>query len=310
MAVADVASGSASGAAIGGPWGAVLGGGLSLLGGLFGGKKKPSTTETTTSTALGQLPPELQELLMQSLMQSGALSEQLGGELLNMPGALSLGALSGSAFGGLGNEILNQSGLTPGVQRAFDEATQGSFDLSRRNLERDLGFLSGEAEREAGQTIQGIRGALGASGLRGSTVGGGAIANALSGINARLGQAIGQGQAQLGQLGVANLQQRAQGLLQAQGLSQQGRLGVGNLLLGQRGQQIGLRGMADTNLMQLLSNPLTAQLFQRQLATATTTQKGKSTGGGGGGVASALGGIGGMLLQNSLQSLFPQQASS
>lgn len=279
----------------------LLGAGASALGGIFGGGgPESSRSTTTTSTNLGDLPPELQALLEQLYGQNKELSARLSGELLNLPAGLSYDALSQNPFGGALAEILNTSGLTPGVQKAFGEATTGSFNLARENLQQGLGFLEDQARRQASETTAAIRGQAGALGLRGSTAVGGRIAGSLEGINQQLGQAIAGGQSQLGQLGVANLQQRAAGLLQAQGLSQQARLGAGQLALGARQQQIGLRGLADSNLQSLLANPLIAQLFQQRLATSTTTSKTEGTQEGGGGVGSAFGSLGGLLLQNAL----------
>lgn len=283
---------------------AAIGAGSSLLGGLFGNKGEQSQTQTTTqSQGLGELPPELLQLLMQQFGQSGALSSQLAGELQNLPGGLGYGALSQNVFGGGLEGILNTSGLTPAVKAAFDEATQGSFDLARKNLEAGLGSLQEQAQQATNQATAAIRGQAGALGLRRSTNVGGAIGNAIAGINRDFGRAVQGGQAQLGQLGVANLQNRSQGLLQAQGLSQQARLGAGQLALGQRGQQIGLRGLTDTNLQNLLQNPLIAQLFQRELATGTQTSTSTGTGSasGGGGLGQAFGGIGGILLEQGLK---------
>lgn len=288
----------------------LLGAGSSILGGFLGGDDEQSQLSTfsnnqQSSTSLGDLPPELQELLSNALSQSGALSDQLGRELLNSPDGLSLDALSQNPVGNL-QSMLNESGLTDGVQQAFDEATQGSFDLARQNLERDLGFLSDEAQAQRDRSVQQIDSTLASRGIRGgSTIGAGAIAREFNDIDRRMNQAIQQGQAQLGQLGVANMQNRAQGLLQAQGLSQQAALGFGNLQLGARGQSIGLRNQADANRALLLSNPLTQQLFQRQLATSTTrsSSSGTNTGtasGGSGGLASAFGAIGGNLIQGAL----------
>lgn len=274
-----------------------IGAGASLLGGLFGDDDQSSSFSQTSSTELGNLPPQLLALRNMLLAQGGGISNQLGQEGLQ---GLGLDQLTSPVFGGGLEQILNTSGLTPGVQQAFDEATTGSFDLARENLQRNLGFLQDQAQGQAAESVGNIRGQLGQLGLRRSTVGGEAIGRSLGDIDARLNQAIQGGQSQLGQLGVANLQQRAQGLLTAQGLSQQARLGAGQLALGERGQQIGLRAQREGTLMNLLSNPLLQQLFQRELATSTTETSGTGSQAGGGGVGGALGGLGALGIQAGL----------
>jgi len=241
--------------------GALISTGGGLLGGLMGQNpdKPPESWDQQSQNFLGQLPPELEQLLAE---QYGISAEAVRAMFSSASQAPGYGQINEGLQGIM--QQLQEGSLTPGVQKAYDEATAGSYAMNREALQRELGLAEDYGQNYANQARRDINSQMGAAGIGGgSTVGAMRLAGVSADVNRSLQGVLGQNANALGGLGVANLQTRAGGLLQAQGLSQQG-LGMG---LQGIGQQIGMRQGADANLNALMSNPLLASLMNRKAAT-------------------------------------------
>lgn len=248
--------------------GALISTGGSLLSGMLGGGGEGGGVpgDIMTQFRLGNLTPELEALLEEQYGISGQAVRDL---MASAQGAPSYGDISGM-YGGLEGIIgqLQSGELNPAVQKAYDEATQGSYQLNREMLQRELGLTEDYARDYAAQAQSDIASQMAMAGIGGgSTVGAERLGRVSSDVNRSL-QAVLSGNANaLGGLAQANLGTRASGLLQAQGLSQQGLLGAGQMKLNSLGQMIGMRQSADANLNALMSNPVMASLMNRKMAT-------------------------------------------
>lgn len=264
-----------------------IGAGLSALGGLFGSKG-------SERTLFEQMTPEMQNQFLTMLRQGGAISDSMFAELSNLPPELMLSALAQEPeMLSRAQELIESGGADPAIEAAFREAIGTSFDVAREGLGRELAFFDELSRLGAERAIQDIRGQVGASGFTGTTPGAGRIANVIAGVEAGRSDIIRGGQQQLGQLGAAQAQTMAQGLLQSRQFGLQAGLGLGQLALGRQSQLMGLRGMADTNRQLLLSNPMMNALFQ---ASQTASQRGS-------GLGEAFGGLGSLFIGPGIERL-------
>lgn len=226
----------------------------------------PLHQQTTTNLNLGDLPPELEGMDIEQLLRQLGLSEQMIAEAMNVPGALSYDSLSKDAFtmDSLG-EFLGGMDL---------KALPGEIgDQVRKGYDESLAAAEQGFNRQIDRTVNAIGSARSTMGLRGSTSEAGQIASSLGAL----------GESRRGFMGDMALG-RAQGIQAGYGLQGQLAQGLagtlGNLMLGQRGQTMGLRGMFDSNRQALLSDPTFGNLLDLRKSTGsqnswTDTQYGK-----------------------------------